>query len=668
MGDIQIGDLVIAGDGSETLVTGVFPQGEKEIFKVTMSDGASTECCDEHLWLTQTTKERNNERRGLGESGLPNVRQLSEIRSTLTNLGREKNHAIPMVAPVEFTSRDVLIDPYLLGVLIGDGSLARSTPQITNPEPKIIEALRSKLPESYALNEQKKNGGRCATFNLCKAGTNHLPRNGFTSAIEGYGLNKLSNGKFVPDDYKFNSQSVRLAMLQGLMDTDGYVDQKGVTVQFTSVSERLADDVRFLVNSLGGNATIQSKIPTFTYKGEKKQGQRAYTVHMRLPPSIQPFLHSVTRERVVPKSKYQPIRYIVSAESVGQKHAQCISVAHESHLYVTDDFIVTHNTARGLMLAATLKNTGRAKRPMIVVPKSVLANWAAEAAKWFPGSKVLLIGEAQDNPSERKRKYHDMQQNDYDFIICSEPSFEELDLDPVTKGEYNSKDFWVQRGEKLGNAGDKRTNQIKTAWDQARAGQEFGEKDRTDATYFNDMGIDCIIADEIHHQKNLVSVKSRFGESPKFLGGGGQSMRALDFNLKSRWLLDQNGGKNVYGLTATPSKNSPLELYSLLSHVAPEAFENIGIRNSEEFLDRYARFENAMAMDTSGKVEEALITAGFNNMDELRSLLKRYIDRTTAADVGLKLPERQDVQHMIDMDATQQAAYAELRELAARTK
>lgn len=322
-------------------------------------------------------------------------------------------------------------------------------------------------------------------------------------------------------------------------------------------------------------------------------------------------------------------------------------------------------TARGLMLAATLKNTGRAKRPMIVVPKSVLANWAAEAEKWFPGSKVLLIGGAKDTPAERKRKYHDMQQNDYDFIIISEPSFEELDLDPITKGEYNSKDFWVQRGEKLGNAGDKRTNQIKTAWSQARAGQEFDAKDRTDATYFNNLGVDCIIADELHHQKNLVSVKSRFGESPKFLGGGGQSMRALDFNLKSRWLLDQNDGKNVYGLTATPTKNSPLELYSLLSHVAPEAFEKIGIRNSEEFLDRYAKFEDAMAMTTAGKMEEALITAGFNNMDELRTVLKRYIDRTTAADVGLKLPERQDVQHMIDMDATQQAAYAELRELAA---
>lgn len=324
-------------------------------------------------------------------------------------------------------------------------------------------------------------------------------------------------------------------------------------------------------------------------------------------------------------------------------------------------------TVASLMLVKTLVATGQAKRPMIVVPKSVLSNWAAEAEKWFPGSKVLLIGAEGDKAPERKRKYHDMQQNHYDFIIVSEPSFEELDLDPATKGEYNARDFWVQRGDKLGNAGDKRTNKIKEAWNQARAGQEFSEKDRTDATYFNQMGVDAIVYDEAHHTKNLVGVKSRFGESPKYLGGGGLSMRSLDFNLKSRWLLDQNNGKNVFLCTATPTKNSPLEIFSMISHVAPELFERIGVRNSEEFLDRFAKFENGMALDTGGAMEEALITAGFQNMDELRTIMKRAIRRKTADDVGLKLPQRQDVQHMIQMDDVQQAKYAELRELAAES-
>ena len=87
MGDIKVGDRVIAQTGEPTIVTGAFPQGEKEIFRVVMSDGSSTECCDEHLWLTQTYRERGYAQRGarLGKDwgcGVPKARALSEIRAT----------------------------------------------------------------------------------------------------------------------------------------------------------------------------------------------------------------------------------------------------------------------------------------------------------------------------------------------------------------------------------------------------------------------------------------------------------------------------------------------------------------------------------------------------------------------------------------------------------
>jgi SNF2 family DNA or RNA helicase/predicted RNA methylase len=329
-------------------------------------------------------------------------------------------------------------------------------------------------------------------------------------------------------------------------------------------------------------------------------------------------------------------------------------------------------TLRGLLLARMAKVEGRAQKPTIVVPKSVLANWYAEADKWFPGSKVLTIGATfqlkdgvltgkDDDANERKRKYHDLSQNDYDFVIISEPAFEELDLDPVTKNEYYSQDFWVQRGDSLGNAGDKRVKKIRENYEQAIAKREFS--DRTDAIYFNDIGIDMLVADEMHHQKNLYAAKNRFGESPKFLGGQGLSNRALDFNLKTRWLLKNHGNKGVYGLTATPTKNSPLEVYSMLCHIAPEAFENIGIRNSEEFLDRFCVFQNDSVLNTRGEIEDALITAGFKNMNELREIMKRYIDRTTAEQVGLVLPKRDDHMHFVEMTPAQEAVYAEYREM-----
>lgn len=331
-------------------------------------------------------------------------------------------------------------------------------------------------------------------------------------------------------------------------------------------------------------------------------------------------------------------------------------------------------TLGGLLLARMAKVNGQAKRPTIVVPKSVLANWFEEAETWFPGSRVLTIGAnfsrgkdgqligKDDTAAERKRKYHDLTQNDYDFVVISEPAFEEVDLDPETKENYYGQDFWVQRGESLGNAGDKRRKAIKERYEQHIAQREFS--DRTDAIYFNELGVDMLIADEMHHQKNLYAARARFGDQPKFLGGQGLSNRALDFNLKTRWVREKNGGKNVYGLTATPTKNSPLEIYSMLSHIAPEAFERIKIRNSEEFLDRFCEFQSDKILSTAGEIEDATVVSGFKNLDELREIMARYIDRRTADDVGLQLPKRDDRMHLVDMSPAQQEVYAELRELA----
>lgn len=343
---------------------------------------------------------------------------------------------------------------------------------------------------------------------------------------------------------------------------------------------------------------------------------------------------------------------------------------------VADD-VGLGKTLGGLLLARMAKMDGRAKKPIITVPKSVLANWYAETQTWFPGSRVLTIGAnfryedgelvgRDDDANERKRKYHDLTQNDYDFVLISEPAFEEIDLDPKTKHDYYEDDFWVQRGDALGNAGDKRRKKIKENYEQSLATREF--QDRTDAIWFNDLGVDMLIADEMHHQKNLYAAKARFGDQPKFLGGQGLSNRALDFNLKTRWVRERNDGKGVYGLTATPTKNSPLEIYSMLSHIAPEAFEKIGVRNSEEFLDRFCEFTNDKVLSTSGDIEDALVVSGFKNLNELREIMARFIDRRTAEMVGLKLPERNDRMHLVDMTAKQQEVYAELRELAEQAK
>ncbi len=343
---------------------------------------------------------------------------------------------------------------------------------------------------------------------------------------------------------------------------------------------------------------------------------------------------------------------------------------HQGKGIIADD-VGLGKTVRGLMLARLAKMNGKAQKPTFVVPKSVLANWVAETELWFPGSRVLVIGESYsrdkagnlkskpDTADERNRKYHDLTQNDYDFVFISQPAFNELDVDPVTKGQYLGEDFWAQRGEKLGNAGDKKVRRVREQFDQAAGDRDFGK--RTGAIYFNQLPIDMLIVDEGHAYKNLYAAKARFGESPKFLGGQGQSNRAFDMGFKAKWLRDKNEGKGIYTLTATPTKNSPLEVYSMLSFIAPEEFVRIGIRNSEEFLDRYCEFKNETILGLNGAVEDGLVTAGFKNLDELRGIMSKYIMRRTAKDVGLKLPVPTDDMQLVDMSPRQAEVYGELR-------
>ena len=329
-------------------------------------------------------------------------------------------------------------------------------------------------------------------------------------------------------------------------------------------------------------------------------------------------------------------------------------------------------TPRGLMLNVLLKATGTARKPVIVVPKSVLANWKASAEQWFPGARILIIGETYktdkagkvtskaDTAAMRQEKYHQLQQNDFDFVFMSQPAWNDLDVSPERKAEMQSGEFWNRRADSLEKASSKKVAQAKIRHDQDMAERDF--KDREASIYFDDLGIDTVIIDEGQAYKNLFAAKNRFGDSPKFLGGSSQSARAQDTYFKTKVIRDANAGKGVFMLSATPTKNSPLEVYSMLSHIAPEAFERMGIKNSEAFLDRFCEFEEQLILSPKGEMVDALVTSGFKNLPELREVMRRYIDRKTAADVGLVIPRGEPHDHYVDMTPEQENAYVGLRE------
>lgn len=338
MGDIAVGDDIINSQGGTSKVIGVFPQGIKEVYRVTFNDGASTECCNDHLWMTATRRERKNAQvNGISLFQLAKIRSLNDIRETIFSDDGHANHYIPLAKPAEFQESCLPLDPYLLGLLLGDGGFTSARIIFSKNDQELVETIRSLIPNGHSIESIPKT--KCDYVIKANSGRNIVKQH-----LENLGLfGKKSEAKFIPNCYKFASVASRIALLQGLLDTDGGVTDL-YNVEFSSSSKQLACDVSELIQSLGGKANIKSRIPVYSYLGEKKQGQRNYRMCVSLPASIAPFRLSRKAKAYTPRTKYQPYRVIKSIEYVGGKECQCVAVDAPDHLYVTDDYILTHNT------------------------------------------------------------------------------------------------------------------------------------------------------------------------------------------------------------------------------------------------------------------------------------------------------------------------------------
>lgn len=336
MGDVQIGQHLINPDGGTSKVIGVYPQGKKPVYQVKFSDGATTECCDDHLWLV---KDPNNISRGTVGS----VISLREIR----NHKRPRNFRVPLPLKVQFDqSEETELDPYVMGVIIGDGCLRQTTPTITNPEKEILETITSLLPTGVSLRQS----GDTITYRISGAmlgGSQENPVTGYLRRVGLYG--RKSEEKQIPEEYLRGSEWNRVKLLQGLCDTDGSASPG--SCEYSTSSTILATQVQELARSLGGTAKICSRIPKYQYLGEKKEGQLSFRVTIRLPEGINPFSLTRKAETYATKTITDPARLIRSIELVGSKECQCIALDSENKLYITDDYIVTHNTLFGLTIA-----------------------------------------------------------------------------------------------------------------------------------------------------------------------------------------------------------------------------------------------------------------------------------------------------------------------------
>jgi len=342
IGELAVGDLVTGSDGWPTRVLGVFPQGEKDVFRVAMSDGASTLCCGEHLWSVRTPEDKRD--------GKP--ARVIETREMIGKLRRNHQHRyeLPMLrGPVMFGPRHVPLEPYALGLLLGDGCITGSTtPSFATTDARLVQALEIGLGPRIELVHK---GG--PDFVIRRRERIGAQRHPVTAALDELGLlGTRSSTKFVPELYLMNCVEVRLAVLQGLLDTDGGpVTQRGRScrIQYTTTSPRLRDDVVFLVRSLGGVAYWRTRpaagrAPGFANGRPVGHRNDAFVVDIRLPDYVRPFRLARKAALYHQTGGGRPQRYIERIEPAGRAETVCIQVAAADSLYLTDDFILTHNT------------------------------------------------------------------------------------------------------------------------------------------------------------------------------------------------------------------------------------------------------------------------------------------------------------------------------------
>lgn len=329
-GDLKVGDFVFDRFGKPTKVVGIFPQGELDAYEVELTDGRKGVYNDEHLWGILTS--RNN-------ISVKSLKQLMEegISKVDARGNNHSIHSIPTHSWVMYEEKPVDTDPYVLGAFLANGSLSSEYLTLSTADEFIVRKVADILGYTYKKNSEKNYNWSFYSEEgkLVK-----------TSSINFYGnLGKLSHEKFIPEEYLVNSKEVRSNLLKGLMDNDGTIGTKhhGGKLGYSTSSKQLMKDFTRLVGSLGY---------CYGVSGDKRKDNVNYTIIPQVPNSEKKHLFTLPRKLDRALSvEHNELRKdfkrvgIKAVRPLGKKlPMMCIKVDNEEELYLSNDFIVTHNT------------------------------------------------------------------------------------------------------------------------------------------------------------------------------------------------------------------------------------------------------------------------------------------------------------------------------------
>lgn len=334
--EIKIGDYLYDRMGKPTKVLNVFPQGKKQVYQVVFKDGRVAECCDEHLWSYYYGHKANK----------LTTKTLKEIATSPIRVGEEYVIRVPVNEAIEMQEKEYFIPPYIFGLFLGDGSFRRNednkTFNYSAPNDELVKVIANTMNWSYKKNSEY----NCSwTFKTKDTNKNLYVDNILVEYPDL--INAYSEDKYIPKEYLEGSIDQRFDLLNGLLDTDGSVGGKG-RISFSTTSNKMAQDMLTLCRSLGFIPTIfQDK------RTDKYSSGHCFTIIIKGSPELKSKLFKYTPKRVKIEeylstkmrreaNNNNPIVEI--KETSKYTEMTCFLVDNEEHLFLMNDYIVTHNT------------------------------------------------------------------------------------------------------------------------------------------------------------------------------------------------------------------------------------------------------------------------------------------------------------------------------------
>jgi replicative DNA helicase len=360
--DIVVGDLLMGPDSNPRTVLSL-ARGREEMFRVTPDRGDSWTCNRSHILSLRMSSDNGDT---YSKDEIINI----SIDDYLTKGIKFKHHAKQWATGVEFPQKNTPIDPYLLGLWLGDGTLSK--PEITNCEPEIGEYLSRHLP---TVRKDDKNN----TY------TFYLSNNPLLHEIKQF---QSAGTKFIPSEYKVNNRQNRMALLAGLLDTDGY-NSKNELFEITTKYETLKNDIAFLARSLGFSVTC-----SLEEKGIKSTGFKGMYWRIFIKGDIET-IPLLTRKKALGREKRtNHLNTGFRLDSMGDGDYYGFTLDGD-HLFMLGDFTVTHNTALALQICANVAKSGASIFFSLEMDRRQLKQRLYSLESEIPISKLSFINEGR---------------------------------------------------------------------------------------------------------------------------------------------------------------------------------------------------------------------------------------------------------------------------------